>query len=88
MSDSRPFIPRNKPRFWVIGVLAGLAGLGFGVLAFCAAWLGVSILKACFMAAFIACWAIFVVAWFGCLSGFISGRYRGLSDKPWRDQVW
>ncbi|MHB1015642.1 MAG: hypothetical protein ACYC2W_10245 [Desulfurivibrionaceae bacterium] len=88
MSQGRPFIPRDKPKFWVVGILAGLAGLGFGLLAIGAVWFGFPLMKSLFIVGFFACWATCAVSWFGFVLGMFVGRYRGLEEKPWREQVW
>jgi len=88
MSKTQPFIPRDKPKFWVICVLAGLCGLGAGLLAFGASWLQLTVLSWFFMAIFFVCWSTFVISWIGFISGLLSGRYRGITEKPWREQVW
>ena len=88
MSEGRPFIPRDKPKFFVLGALAGFIGLASGVVAFASASFGFSLLKALSTIVFIACCAVFFVSWFGCLFGYLSGRYARLTAKPWREQVW
>ncbi len=86
--NSRTFIPNDKPKFWVIGILAGLIGFGAGLVAFAATVAGINIIKQVFIAIFMVCWLTFAVSWFGCLIGFLSGRYRHLQSKPWSEQVW
>jgi hypothetical protein len=88
MSAARPFIPRDKPKFFVVGVLSGLCGLGSGVAAFAAAALAIPPLKTLCLFLFFVCWLAFAISWFGCLIGYFSGRYEHLATKPWREQVW
>jgi len=88
MSKGHPFIPKNKPKFWIMGIIAGLAGLGFGLLAFVATLFGFPLLMGFFTVGFFACWAMFVVSWFGFVLGMLGGRYHGLTEKPWHEQVW
>lgn len=84
----RPFIPRNKPRFWVVFVLACLTGMGIGLIGFGAAWLELELLQKVAMALFMVCWGIAAVSWFGFIVGLLSVRYRGLQEKSWKEQVW
>lgn len=87
--DKQPFIPRDKPKFWVVAIIAGLVGvLVAGPIALVGViydlpflnWLGtVVFFSAWTIAAFM--WGIFVV-------GLIQGKYRGIRDLPWSEQLW
>jgi hypothetical protein len=88
MKETRYFIPRDKPKLWVIGILAGLCGFGSGLLAFGATWFGLPLAKVLFTAMFFVCWATFVVSWIGFVFGLVCGRYRRLTERPWPEQVW
>jgi hypothetical protein len=59
-----------------------------GLLGFGAAWLEMTWLYMFFMAMFFVCWFIFMASWIGVMIGNISGRYRGITEKPWREQIW
>jgi len=88
MSETKPFIPRDKPRSWVIGVLAGLSGLGVGLIAFAAAALSIEWVKVVAITLFVACWATFAVSWLVFVSGLITGRYANLEPRNWSEQLW
>ena len=88
MTASRVFIPRDKPRLWVVFVLACLIGMGVGLLAFGAAWLELSWLALPLFAVFATCWTVAAVSWLGFAFGMLTGRYRNLSSRPWKHQVW
>ena len=88
MPSSTPFFPDDKPRSWVIAICAGLLGLLLGAVAFAAAWLEIPIVKNLATALFVGCWVIFAVCWLVFIVGQISGRYKGLRSRPWREQVW
>ena len=90
MGETSAFIPKNKPKFWVIGILAGLSALFSTALSFGAVWLGIPIpiVKALLIPVFAICWATFAVSWVGFAIGMLSGRYRNLTEKPWREQEW
>ena len=85
---SQPFIPRDKPKSWVIFALSALLGLAFGLCAFAAAWYDWPIAKGIFATGFAACWAVAALAGVTCGIGMVLGRYGDLEEKPWRDQVW
>jgi len=84
----KPFIPRDKPKSWVIFMLAGLAGLFSGLCAFLAAAYHWPVAKTVFIACFFACWGVAFFAGIVCAAGMLTGHYRGIGEKPWRDQVW
>jgi uncharacterized membrane protein YGL010W len=88
MRSSRPFFPDDKPRSWVIAISAGLLGLLLGSIAFGAAWAGLQVIKTLSLAAFVACWATFAICWAIFFVGQLSGRYRNMRPRPWREQVW
>lgn len=88
MKDSAPFIPRDKPRSWVVGVLAGLSGLAAGLVAFVGAWLGFAVVKFVGIVLFVACWLAFAGAWLVFMIGLVSGRYAKVEPREWSDQVW
>jgi uncharacterized membrane protein len=88
MSKKQPFIPRDKPKFWVLGVLSALCGLGLGLLALGAAWYGIDMLKEALIVLFAACWVTFILSWLGFVFGLLSGRYQNITEKSWREQSW
>jgi len=86
--EKKPFIPRDKPKSWVVFVLSALLGLAFGLCAFAAASHGWPIAKTIFIAGFATCWAVGALAGITCGIGMATGRYGNLQEKPWRVQVW
>ena len=86
---AEPFIPRDKPKSWIIAICAGLlALLGFGPLLFISAYFEVRWLltlasigfSACVLAVF-AMWAIFIPR-------LLAGHYRRIEQRSWADQLW
>ena len=88
MSESDPFIPKDKPKSWVVGLLAGLAGIAVGLVAFAAAWAGIIWLKSISTFLFVLCWLAFAVSWFVFISGLLTNRYDNMQPKEWDDQLW
>lgn len=84
----RPFIPSNKPRFWIVFVLACLTGLGFGLLGFLAAWLELKLIYQVSITLFFVSWTVAATSWLGFAVGLISGRYRNIEHRRWKEQVW
>jgi len=88
MDKKKPFIPRNKPKSWVIGVLSCLIGLGFGLLTLTAGWLEIILLSKLG-------YILFLINMFICFPAMLifniknfSGQYLNLSSKDWKDQDW
>jgi len=88
MKQKRPFIPQDKPKFWVIGVLLGLFGLAFGLVGLVGAWFGISILRWLGVFVMASCVAVFFVCWVGAFVGSVGGKHRNIQAKPWSEQVW
>jgi hypothetical protein len=88
MAHFEPFIPSDKPRFFVVFILAALAGFGVGVLAFISDWTGLVHLGNILKVAFAGCWAVAAFCWCGFDLGLVLGRYRDLQPRPWKEQVW
>jgi cation transporter-like permease len=88
MSKHKPFIPRDKPKLWVIGVLSGLVGIVAGGIAFTAAAFEFQAIKLVFVTIFVFCWSVLAVSWVGFFIGSLSGRYKKLEPKRWKDQQW
>jgi hypothetical protein len=55
MSERKPFIPRDKPKSWVLLTLACLCGLGVGVMTFVASWLELPLLAGLMTFLFVCC---------------------------------
>lgn len=85
---NRHFIPKDKPRFWVVFVLAGLLGLLFGLVAFAAEWANLGWAAGPCKAAFFVAWLVAAFSGVGFAAGLLSGKYKSLSERPWKEQVW
>jgi hypothetical protein len=88
MSEPKPFIPRDKPKSWVVGILAGLVGLSVGLVGFVAAWVGINWLKLLAIFFFAVCWLVFAATWFVFVFGLLTGRYKNIQPKVWSEQLW
>jgi hypothetical protein len=88
MSNKRTFIPRDKPRFWVVCVLAWLSGIAVGLIGFVATLYELPWLALPMMVLFVCCWLVGAVSWLGYIVGLLSGRYRNLITRPWSEQTW
>jgi tellurite resistance protein TehA-like permease len=88
MREQKPFIPRDKPKSWVVSTLAGLVGLAMGLVSFIAAWGGINWLKSVAIFLFAICWLVFAATWLLFVSGLLSGRYKNVQPKEWSKQLW
>jgi membrane protein implicated in regulation of membrane protease activity len=88
LSESKPFIPLNKPRSWVVFVCACLLGIAFGLIGFIFTWLGLKVLVVVPLSLFALSWVISCISWLVFISGLISGRYINIQHKQWSEQVW
>ena len=84
-----PFIPRDKPKSWVLGVFSGLFGLLVaGPILFIGAYFEYSFIKGFGITIFIICWFTFAVSWAYFVVGMLSGKYRNLQEQEWSKQLW
>jgi len=88
LSESKPFIPLNKPRSWVIFICTCLLGIALGLLGFISTWLGFKVVAVLLIALFVLSWVIGFISWLVFISGLISGRYINIQHKQWSEQVW
>ena len=87
-SAKRPFIPPDKPRSWVISVLATLIGFSAGLLIFILSMLGVELLIYMAEAFFVGCAVVAMGFWIVFAIRSLCGQYRHLEAKPWAKQKW
>lgn len=87
--SKKPFLPRNKPRSWVILTICALVAV---LIAGPVALLGGAFEVGFFVTAgkflFWTCWLIGVAMGAVFLSGLLTGRYKNISDRDWQDQIW
>jgi hypothetical protein len=88
MSSKRPFLPTDKPKFWITFVLAGLTGLAAGLVAFVSSLAGLELVSNVFKVVFVICWAIGAFSCIGLFAGTLTGKYQNLTDQRWKDQLW
>ncbi|MDD2274139.1 MAG: hypothetical protein PHP95_05585 [Desulfuromonadaceae bacterium] len=87
--NMKPFIPRDKPKSWIIGILAGLTGLLIaGPLLFVGYFFRLQLLQYLGRTLFVVCWLTFALMWLLVIAQSLRGKYKKMSEKEWRDQVW
>jgi hypothetical protein len=85
----KPFIPRNKPKSFIIAILAGLTCFfGAAPIIFAGHFLELSLIKTFGMILFFLCVVTFFIMWFIGMVQMIRGKYRKMEERYWKDQVW
>ena len=86
---SKPFIPRKAPKSFVVTISAGLIGLLCGgPLIFGGYFLGLKVLLTFGELIFILCWVIAAANGIIFTFGLITGRYRDMQERDWKEQIW
>lgn len=85
---TRPFIPRNAPRSFVVAVLGGLCGLGAGGITFLGFYLGSALLFDGGRVLFFLCALVVLPMMVVFLVKTFSGQYEHIVEKPWNEQIW
>lgn len=89
MTQKRPFVPRNKPKSWCIGIISGMVGLLIaGPIMFAGEYLNVGLVKPFGIFIFVGCILTFFLMWLVFMIGLASGKYGVVEDKDWKEQVW
>jgi hypothetical protein len=85
----KPFIPRDKPKSFVIAIIAGLiGGLIGGPVMFGGHFLGISGIIIFGKILFMACWLVAASTGIFFAFGLITGKYKNIEDKDWNHQLW
>jgi hypothetical protein len=87
--EKRPFIPNDKPKSWVIGILSGIAGLLVaGPFLVTGTHYEITAINEIGQLLFFFCWlscAIFCLIF---VVGLSSGKYKNIEQKEWHKQLW
>ena len=87
--DKKPFIPSDKPKSWVVLLIAILVGLLIGgPILFVSVIYDLSFLRAIGMIIFVGAWTTGVVMACVFVLGVLRGKYGDIRDRPWSEQVW
>ena len=87
--NNKPFIPKDKPKSWVILILFGLCGLLIaGPIMFLGAYFKIAFIKEIGSFLFTLCWISAVASWFVFIVGMLTGKYRNIKEQEWNKQLW
>ena len=87
--NEKAFLPRNKPKSWVVAIICGLVGvLLAGPLAIAGLGLEIDVLLSAGTTLFWCCWIVGIAMGAVFLSRTIAGHYKGIEDRDWSEQLW
>lgn len=87
--SKKSFIPRDKPKTWVICVSSSLIALLVTAPTILAGvYLGSDFLKGVGVAGFLLCWATLAVSGVVFACRMLTGKYRNIEPREWKDQIW
>ena len=88
-TSKNPFLPRDKPKSWILFVISALAGLLIaGPLFFSGIMLEMEALQFLGGLLFWCFWIAGALMWFVFISRSIAGHYKGIGDRDWSEQIW
>ncbi len=88
-NTKKPFIPKDKPKSWVMLIMAILVALLIAApILVVSAIFDVAFLYAIGRLIFVGAWAIGAVMVCIFLFGVITGKYGDVREAPWSEQVW
>jgi len=89
MQWEESFIPKDKPKSWVIFNVSGLIGLLVAVPIFVlGACLESEIVENIGTRLLLLCLIVGIPAWLIFAAGMVSGKYRSIKTRKWRQQIW
>lgn len=88
-ADKKSFLPRDKPKSWIVFVISMLVGLLVaGPLAIVGIVFQIGDLESAGRLLFICSWSVGVAMWFVFISHSIRGRYKNIKESNWSEQLW
>jgi hypothetical protein len=88
-SNKKPFIPRDKPKSWVLFVLFLLAALLVAApITILGIYFDLGIVKGLGTTLFVICILISFPLYFVFLGGMLRGKYSNIKEQNWENQVW
>ena len=87
--SKKPFLPRDKPKSWVVLTICILASLLLAApLAFSGIMFEIEALESFGKLLFLCCWIVGAAMWLVFAARSVAGHYKGIEDCDWRRQVW
>ncbi len=85
----KTFLPRDKPKSWIVFIVCGLMGLLIaGPVVIIGMTFHLEALRSVGIVLFWFCWAAGGVMWLVYISRLIAGKYKEIAERDWREQIW
>ena len=88
-SKKKSFIPKDKPKSWIIFIISVLSGLLIAspimILGY---FLDLSFLRTFGTTLSFLCVAVGIFFWFVMVINSMKGKHNDISEKKWNEQVW
>lgn len=85
----KPFIPRDKPRSWVVFILSVLTGLLLASpMMFIGRYLYLELISSVGEFIFSVCWTTGFIFLSVFIFSMLSGKYRNITEQDWGKQRW
>ena len=89
MTSSKRFIPKNKPKSWVVFIISILVALLVAVpIVFAGAYFHIESFEHIGNTLLILCILLFIPSWLVFPAGALKGKYRNLVARDWGEQLW
>lgn len=89
MTSTKPFIPKDKPKSWVVFTISTLAALLIAApIAVAGIYLQLKPLESFGIILIVLCMLISIPSWLVFMTGILKGKYRNLGEQNWGEQPW
>jgi len=89
MKENKPFIPKDKPKSFVTGILSCLVGLFVAApILIAGKYYENNLIENLGQFMFMSCWVFFAASWLIFIFGLNNGKYKNLEEKEWSEQLW
>ena len=89
MPAKHHFFPRNKPKSWVVFIVCILSGVTISApLVALGYYFDIKLIEVAGRCIFVVSWVIGFLAWGIYIYRLVSGRYKHIEEKGWKDQLW
>ena len=89
MKENKPFIPKDKPKSFVTGILSSLLGLFVAApILITGKYYDNNVIENLGYFMFISFWVLFAASCLVFIIGLSNGKYKNLEEKEWNEQQW
>ena len=88
-NSEKSFIPKDKPKSWVLFILGCLSGLLVAApIAISGVTLKVQVIKTIGISLFIGFLVFGAIMYFVYIISLAKGRYKDIESRDWKEQIW